>query len=202
MTKADKQLFISKITPWVMLIAGAIAMLASILLAVEVFNRLHDPSYTPACNLNPIFSCTSVADSQQAHVFGFPNYFIGIAGFAAVASLGAALLAGAVFKRWLWRAVQAGITLAMLFTAWLQFESLYRIGALCLYCMVVWASVIPVFWYVTLYNLAHGHIQVPARLKGTVEFAQKHHLDILIAWFLVILVLILKRFWYYWSTLL
>ncbi len=202
MAKADGRLFILKITPWVMLVAGAIAMLASILLAVEVFNRLHDPLYTPVCNLSPIFSCTSVADSPQAHVFGFPNYFIGIAGFAAVASLGAALLAGAAFKRWLWRAVQAGVTLAMLFTAWLQFESLYRIGALCLYCMAIWTSVIPVFWYVALYNLSQGHIPTPARLEGAIAFAQKHHLDILIVWFLVIFALILKRFWYYWSTFL
>jgi hypothetical protein len=29
----------------------------------------------------------------------------------------------------------------------------------------------------------------------------RHHGDILLLWFLIIVALILKRFWYYWSTL-
>lgn len=176
-------------------------MAASIMLSVEVFNRLKDPSYVPVCNLNPILSCTSVADSSQAHAFGFPNYFVGIAGYAAVATIGAALLAGARFKRWFWLAVEAGLFFSIAFLTWLQFQTLYRIGALCIFCMIVWAATIPMFWYTTVYNFREGHLKTPKKLNGVVEFAQKHHLDILVLWFLIILLLILKRFWYYWKTL-
>jgi uncharacterized membrane protein len=56
--------------PWLLLIGGIIVTLASIALSVEVFNRLKNPSFVPVCNLNPILSCTSVADSNQAHAFG------------------------------------------------------------------------------------------------------------------------------------
>lgn len=176
-------------------------MLASIMLSVEVFNKLKDPSFVPVCNLNPVLSCTSVANSAQSHAFGFPNYFIGIAGYAILGTVGVALLAGAKFKRWFWQLVELGLAFAMGFITWLQFQSLYRIGALCIFCMIVWAMTGPMFWYVTLYNLREGNIETPKKLEKTVAFLQRHHGDILLLWFLIIIFLIGKRFWYYWSTL-
>ncbi|HEX5395000.1 MAG TPA: vitamin K epoxide reductase family protein [Candidatus Saccharimonadales bacterium] len=192
---------LAKILPWLLLVGGLVAMVASILLSVEVFNRLKDPNYVPVCNLNPVLSCTNVADSAQSHLFGFPNYFIGIAGYGAVAAIGAAMLAGAKFKRWYWRSLEAGLGLSVLFITWLQFQTLYRIGALCIFCMIVWAATMPMFWYTTLHVLREGYIKTPERLKGVVAFAQKHHGDLLLLWYLVIIALILKRFWYYWQTL-
>jgi uncharacterized membrane protein len=189
------------VLPWLLLVGGLIAMAASIMLSVEVFDRLKNPHYVPVCNLNPVLSCTSVADSNQSHLFGFPNYFIGIAGYAAVATVGAALLAGAQFKRWFWQAVEVGLLLAVAFLTWLQFETLYRIGALCIFCMIVWAVTIPAFWYTTLFSLRQGHIGTPKKLSRVVAFAQRHHADILIVWFLIIIALILKRFWYYFGNL-
>ncbi|HET7529174.1 MAG TPA: vitamin K epoxide reductase family protein [Candidatus Saccharimonadales bacterium] len=189
------------VLPWLLLVAGAIALIASIMLSIEVFDRLKNPAYVPACNLNPILSCTNVADSNQAHLFGFPNYFIGVAGYAAVAAIGAAMLAGAKFARWFWRLTEAGLLFAVAFITWLQFQTLYRIGALCIFCMIVWACTIPMFWYTTLYNLDEGNISLPAVMGKPAAFLRRHHADLVIVWFLIIILLILKRFWYYWSTL-
>lgn len=186
---------------WLFLVGGLIVVWASLMLSIEVFNRLENPHFVPVCNLSPILSCTSVADSTQSHVFGFPNYFIGVAGYAAIAAIGTAMLAGARFKRWFWLIIQAGITFAFLFMSWLQFETLYRIGALCLFCMVLWVMTGPLFWYTTLYNLRVSNIKTPARLRPAVTFAQRYHAEVLLVWFLIIIGLILKRFWYYWSTL-
>src|SRR5476651_233855 len=94
---------LERVLPWLMLVGGIIVMLASIALSVEIFNRLKNPHYVPICNLSPVLSCTSVADSNQSHAFGFPNYFIGIGAYAAVAAIGLGLLAGAKFKRWFWQ---------------------------------------------------------------------------------------------------
>lgn len=189
--------------PWILLVGGMIALVASVMLSIEVFDRLKNPDYVPACNLNPILSCTSVADSNQAHIFGFPNYFIGIAGYAAVAAIGAVLIAGARFKKWFWQTAQAGMLLAFVFISWLQFQTLYRIGALCIFCMVVWAATGPMFWYLTLYNLDAGYVpkKLTSKFRRTIYFARRHHADILAAWFILIILLILKRFWYYWSGL-
>jgi uncharacterized membrane protein len=199
---AKKQAWtLPRVLPWMLLVGGTIALVASIMLSIEVFDRLKNPNFVPVCNLNPVLSCTSVADSNQAHAFGFPNYFIGIAGYAVVAFIGVAMLAGAQFKRWFWRLVEAGLLFSFAFITWLQFQTLYRIGALCLFCMIVWAMTGPMFWYTTLYNLRQGNIKTPKKLSRAVSFAQAHHGDILLLWFLLIIGLILKRFWYYWSTL-
>ena len=198
---SNKQWTLENILPWLLLVCGLVAMVASLLLSIEVFDRLKNPHYVPICNLNPILSCTSVADSPQSHLFGFPNYFIGIAGYAAVATIGIAMLAGAKLKRWFWQLVEVGLILAIVFITWLQFETLYRIGALCIFCMIVWVTTMPAFWYATLYNLHSGHIKTPRKLAAVVAFIQRHHADILIFWYVVIIALILKRFWYYWSTL-
>jgi uncharacterized membrane protein len=197
----QKSLSLKVALPWLLIILGAIALLASIMLSIEVFDRLKNPSYVPVCNLNPVLSCTSVADSNQAHAFGFPNYFIGIAGYGIVMAAGGAILAANRLKRWFWLTLNVGLLLAAVFLHWLIFQTLYRIGALCIFCMVVWATTIPMLWYLTLHNLDTKAIKTPRRLRGVIGFARRHHGDILLGWFLLIIVLILKRFWYYWSGL-
>lgn len=200
--QAEQKWTIGTVLPWLLLIGGIIVTAASIALSVEVFNRLKNPNFVPICNLNPVLSCTNVADSSQAHAFGIPNYFLGIAGYGAISAVGLAMLAGAQFKRWFWRLMEAGLVFAFLFMTYLQFQTLYRIGALCLFCMVLWVFTWPLFWYTTLYNLKQGNIALPKHLEGLTAFAYRFHAEILTSWYLVVIALILKRFWYYWKTVL
>lgn len=182
-------------------ILGFIGFLASADLSIEKVHLLKDPSYEPTCNISPLLSCGSVMSTSQAEAFGFPNPFIGVAGFAIVTTVGMALLAGATFKRWFWLGLQAGTVFGVVFIHWLAYQSIYNIGALCPYCMVVWSVTIPTFWYVLLYNIRQGHIKLPEKLAGVNRFAQKHHGDILLFWYALILLAILTHFWYYWKTL-
>lgn len=197
----NKKWTLEQTLPWLLLIGGALGLLASFILTIEKFDALQNPNYSAVCDLNPVLSCSSVTASAQAAAFGFPNPFLGIAGYAVLATVGAALLAGAQFKRWFWRLSNLGLLFAMGFVTWLQYQSLYKIGALCIFCMVVWSVTAPMFWYTTLYNLRKGHLGLPARLDKAVAFAQRHHADILLSWYVIIIALIIKRFWYYWSTL-
>ncbi len=196
-----QKITLTRAIPLILLIGGLIGTLASAILFQEHLNALKDPNYVPACNLNPIFSCSTVSGSDQATAFGIYNGFLGLPGFAIVSFTGLALLAGANFKRWLWRLVNLGLLFAVGFVTWLQFETLERIGALCIFCMVIWAVTIPMFWYLTLYNLEAGNITPPANLKRLAAFARRHHADVLIVWYLIIILVILHRFWYYWKTL-
>jgi hypothetical protein len=75
----------------------------------------------------------------------------------------------------------------------------YRIGALCPYCMVVWVVTIVMFWYVTLHNLDRGHL--PGLRSGAATLV-KLHTVVPVAWLLVLAALIGEHFWYYWRTLL
>ena len=188
--------------PYLLVIAGVIGMIAAFILTMEKMALLKDPSFQPSCNINPVLSCGSIIRTPQASAFGFPNPFIGLAGYAVVITVGMGLLAGAKFKRWFWLGLQAGTVLGLVFVHWLAYESLYDIGALCIYCMIVWVVTIALFWYTLLYNLREGTIKLPKSLQKAGYFAQRHHLDILIAWYVIFILLILNRFWYYWSTLL
>jgi len=184
-----------------LVICGTVGLIAAFVLTMEKMSLLSNPSYQPSCNLNPVLSCGSIIRTEQASAFGFPNPFIGLAGFSVVITVGMGLLAGASYKKWFWRGLNAGALFGFVFIHWLFYESLYDIGALCMYCMAVWAITAPIFWYTTLYNLRNKNLPTPKSLRGVVDFAQKHHADILIVWYLFIILSIASRFWYYWSTL-
>ncbi|MDB5185539.1 MAG: Vitamin epoxide reductase [Candidatus Saccharibacteria bacterium] len=188
--------------PWILVIGGIIGFICAFIIMFEKLHLLANPAYKPSCSINPIISCGSVMSSWQGSVFGFPNPILGLAGFSIVTTIGMAMLAGAKFKRWFWLGLQAGAIFGVVFVHWLFFQSVYRIEALCPYCIVVWTVTIPIFWYTTLHNLREGFIATPKRLKGLANFLQRHHGDILIVWFIVIAGLILHHFWYYWQTLL
>ncbi len=182
-------------------VLGIIGFIASADLSIEKVHLLRDPGYEPSCNLSPLLSCGSVMVTEQAEAFGFPNPFIGVAGFAIITTVGMALLAGATFKRWFWLGLQAGTIFGVLFVTWLQYQSIYNIGALCPYCIVVWVVTIPIFLYVFLYNLRHDYIRLPKALRGAGSLIQKNHGNVLLIWYTLIFLAILTHFWYYWETL-
>jgi uncharacterized membrane protein len=184
-----------------LLTGGLIGFLAALVLAVEKYALLADPAYVPTCSLNPILSCGSVMTSPQAEAFGFPNPLLGVAGFPVVAATGAALVAGGRLAEWFWGSLQAGVTAAVVFVHWLMFASLYRIEALCPYCMVVWAVTIPLFTAVTLRNLTAWAPRLPSRVNAVVAALRARHSVLLTTWFLLIAAAIIQRFWLYWSTL-
>ena len=186
--------------PWLLLVGGLIGLAAAFVLTVEKIELLIDPSYEPSCSINPVLSCGSVMVTPQASAFGFPNSLMGVAGFAMVAATGAALLAGARLRAWYWAGLQAGVIFGAVFVHWLIGQSLYRIGALCPYCMIVWSVTIPIFWYVTLRNLALVADRLPGPVRAVVSTLGRVHGAVLTAWFLTVLVLILVRFWDFWIS--
>ncbi|MFC8850080.1 MULTISPECIES: vitamin K epoxide reductase family protein [unclassified Micromonospora] len=190
--------FAAQIVPWILAVGGGIGLLAALTLTIEKVNLLTDPAYRPSCSINPILSCGSVMVTPQASAFGFPNPLIGIVGFSVVTTVGVLLLARVGLPRWCWLGLQLGATFGVLFVHWLIYQSVYRIGALCPYCMVVWVVTIAIFWYVTLYNLHRRHLPAPAASTVLVRL----HTVGLAVWYLVIAVLIGIEFWFYWRTLL
>lgn len=204
MTKKQQPLMkrtLPQVIGLLLVVLGMIGFLASADIAIEKTALLKNPNYEPSCNLSPLLSCGSVMATKQAEAFGFPNPFIGIAGFAIVVTVGMGILAGANYKRWFWLGLQAGTLFGVGFVTWLQYQSIFVIEALCPWCMVVWSVTIPIFLYTLVYNLREGHLRLPQKYKGFTEFMQKNHANILIFWYLAIFLTILIKFWYYWSTL-
>lgn len=198
-TKTSPLSKLGKVLPWLLVIGGIIGIFASVMITIEKFDLASNPHYQPVCDLNPIISCGSVMASKQAHAFGFMNTYVGIVGFPILVTVGMAIFAGARFKRWFWQGMQVGLTFGIFFAYWLLFESVFRIRALCPYCLSVDVALTVVFWYVTLYNFYNGHLTLPTSLKTTGRFVRRHHADILVAWFLIVIAVILHHFWYYFG---
>ncbi|MBF6365035.1 vitamin K epoxide reductase family protein [Nocardia puris] len=178
---------------WLLLIGGLAGWLASVTLTVERFKLFTDPGYVPSCSLNPVLSCGSVMETDQASVFGFPNPILGIVGFSVVVTLGVLAVAGVGLPRWVWGGLWLGTLAGIVFVCWLIFQSLYRIGALCPYCMVVWAVITPLFAVVTdqLWGGQRGPLGIVAEWRWT----------LVVVFFAVVLLLIFLRFQDYWLSL-
>jgi uncharacterized membrane protein len=143
-------------TAWLMVVLGAVGLVASAALMIERIAVATDPDYVPSCSINPIVTCTSAMLSPQGEVFGFPNPLLGVAGFPVIIATGAAMLAGARMARWYWTGLWLGGLGAVAFMHWLIVESLFSIEALCPYCMVVWVATTPLFAVVSAYALPRG----------------------------------------------
>ncbi len=183
---------------WWVLIGGVIGLLASTALMVEKIRILLDPAYVPLCNVNPIVSCGSVMTTPQASLLGFPNPLVGVAGFTVVVVTGVLAVAKVPLPRWYWMGLAAGILAGVAFVHWLAFQSLYRIGALCPYCMVVWAAI------VTLLVVVASILFGPAaqnRERAAARLLYQWRWSLATLWFTTIFLLIMVRFWDYWSTL-
>jgi uncharacterized membrane protein len=182
---------------WLLVITGAAGLLASWVITIDKFKLLEDPSFTPGCSLNPVVSCGNIMKSEQASAFGFPNPMLGLVAYAMVIAIGVALLAGARYRRWYWLGLNAGTLFGVGFCSWLQYQSLYSINALCLWCCLAWAATIVMFSYVTLHNIKHRFIRVPEGLrKGLLEF----HWVPPVLWTGGIGMLILTRWWTFWTS--
>jgi uncharacterized membrane protein len=178
---------------WV-LIAGVVGLVAAFTLTVEKIEILIDPAYVPSCSINPVLSCGSVMVTEQASVFGFPNPLIGIVAFSLVVVTGVLAVAKVALPRWYWVGLALGTLLGAAFVHWLIFQSLYRIGALCPYCMAVWAVTIPLF-------VVTAGIAAQPITNGFVRVLYTWRWSLVAVWFTALILMILARFWDYWSTL-
>jgi uncharacterized membrane protein len=180
---------------WV-LVAGAVGLAAALTLTIEKIQILINPDYVPSCSINPVLSCGSVMITPQASAFGFPNPLIGIVAFTVVVLTGVLAVAKVPLPRWYWGGLAVGTLLGVAFIHWLIFQSLYRIGALCPYCMVVWAVTIPLLVVVASIALA------PQLENGAARLVHQWRWSLVTLWFTALILMILVRFWNYWSTLL
>jgi len=180
-----------------LVITGAAGLLAAWIITIDKFKLLEDPNFTPGCSLNPVVACSNIMKSDQAAAFGFPNPMLGMATYPVIIGIGLALLAGARFRSWYWLGMNAGTLFGVGFCTWLQYQSLYDINSLCLWCCLAWVATIFMFCYVTTHNIKHRIIPAPNWLRnGLTEF----HWVPPVLWVGIIGMLILTRWWDFWTS--
>ncbi|GAA2182024.1 vitamin K epoxide reductase family protein [Leucobacter tardus] len=129
------------------IVLGAIGWFAAFELLTEYMKTLSNPDYAPNCNISILVTCGPNMDSWQGSLLGFSNTIIGVSAFIAPIAVGVALLAGATFDRWFWIAYRVGLALGFVFILWLAYQSVFSLGTLCPWCIVVWSVMTPLFWF-------------------------------------------------------
>jgi uncharacterized membrane protein len=142
-----------------LLVTGAVGLYGAVRLTIDEFVVAGNPHAQLSCDVNPFVSCSDVMASWQGHLFGFPNPILGVMGFVAPIAVGVLLLFGAVVQsKGFWTLFNAGVFLAWVFVTWLFVQTVFSIGRLCPWCMLVWSVTIPMFWIFTIWNLRNGNL--------------------------------------------
>ena len=171
--------------------AGLIALISSAILVYERLQIYIDAGHSTVCDINALLSCGTVMRTPQAEAFGFPNPFIGLVGFSIVVTIGAAMMAGAQFKKWFWVCMNIGLAAATAFIMWLWYQTTFQINALCLFCMIVWIMTITLFVKTTVRNISAGVIQASQSMR---ESARGWSWFVISLWLILIFGIIVIRF--------
>lgn len=162
-----------------MLISAAISLLASIVLSIDAVVLAATPDTVLACDLNAVVSCGAVAEAWQAHVFGFPNAFIGMATEPVVITIAVASLGGTRFPRWFMCCGQIGYLLGLVFAFWLFGQSLFVIGSVCPWCLTITVTTTITFLTFLHWNLQENNLYLPVRAHARALVALRMGLDVL-----------------------
>ena len=188
--KSDRVLFS------VMLLGGLAALIASFVLTLEKFHLYDDPNAILSCSINLVLNCTTVMETWQSEVFGFPNMIIGLMAYSVVVTMALAGLAAVKFPRW-WLIVQnIGFGLGLLFAYWLFFQSLYDIQVLCPWCLIVTTATTLIFSSMLHYNLKQNTFKFAEKTNKRVQrfLSAGYHQMIVLAWIALMVVLVFLKF--------
>ena len=178
-----------------MLGSAVLSLTAAFVLSVDAVRLAANPQTSLSCNINAVISCGTVGASWQAHLLGFPNAYLGMLAEPVVITIAVASLGGVKFPRWFMFAAQIVYTLGLIFAYWLFSQSMFVIGALCPWCLLVTVSTTLVFATLTHVNVRDGNLPIsPAmqkRLAGWVE-ADLDGIAVVIWILVLVLVTVLK----------
>jgi uncharacterized membrane protein len=179
-----------------MLLSAGLSLTASFVLAVDAVRLAADPAARLSCNINAVISCGTVGSSWQAHLFGFPNAFLGLVAEPVVITIAVASLGGVRFPRWFMFAAQLVYTAGAVFAYWLFYQSMFVIGALCPWCLLVTVSTTLVFATLTHVNIRDGNLPLPRRAAGPLRAGLDAGLDAVAVtiWLLVLVLAVALRY--------
>lgn len=178
-----------------MLVSACLSLTASFVLSIDAVRLAADPGVSLSCNISAVISCGTVGSSWQAQLFGFPNAFLGLIAEPVVITIAVASLGGVRFPRWFMFSAQVVYSFGFVFAYWLFYQSMFNIGALCPWCLLVTASTTLVFSTLTHVNIRDGNLLLPPRIGAAWKDAVDAGYDAVIVaiWLLTLaLVIVLK----------
>lgn len=172
-----------------MLVGALLSLLASFVLSVEAVELAANPNADLACSINVVLNCATVGVHESAHMFGFPNSFLGLIAEPVVITVAIAGLAGVKFPRLFMFAAQIGYTLGFIFALVLLYISMFIIQALCPWCLLVTLTTTFVFFAITRYNIRENNLYLPKKVQKALQKWVAKDFDKLLLWTFVMMVI-------------
>jgi uncharacterized membrane protein len=142
---------------WTLLSIGAgIGLIASFLQTLEKLALLENKSVPLVCDINSVFSCSTVLAAPQSSLFGFPNSLICIMVFTTFLVVGLTGATGGQIGKGMKKTLLGLAIFMLLFALWFLFTSTFVIGSICVFCLFCFAGLLLVnlaMWRLTLEDL-------------------------------------------------
>lgn len=180
----------------IMLLGGVAALAAAFVLTLEKFHLYEDPDAILSCSINIVLNCTTVMQTWQSSVFGFPNMVIGLMAYSVVVTMALAGLVGVKFPRWWLIKANIGFLLGLIFAYWLFFQSVYDIQVLCPWCLIVTTATTLIFSSMLHFNLKQNTFGLSKKLNDRVQrfLEGGYHQMIVLSWIALMVVLVVLKF--------
>lgn len=179
-----------------MLFSACLSLLAAFVLSVDAVILAGDKNAALTCNINSVISCGKVGVSWQAQVFGFPNAFLGLIFEPIVITIALAGLGKVRFPRWFMFAAQCIYTIAIGFAYWLFSQSMFVIGSLCPWCLLVTLSTTLVFMTLLHANVLQDNLFLSRRAQRRALELTKADVDVYLtaAWLVLLVAAVVLKY--------
>lgn len=148
-----------------MLVGAILSLIASFALSAEAITLAENPNAQLSCSVNVVLNCATVGVHPSASFLGFPNSFFGLMAEPVVITVAIAGLAGVRFPRLFMFTAQIFYTIGFIFALVLFYISMFIIGALCPWCLLVTLTTTFVWFAITRYNIREGNLYLSKQLQ-------------------------------------
>ena len=173
----------------ILTVGAGVGFIASFLQMLGKITLLKNSDSVLSCNLNSVFSCSNILNAHQSSVFGFPNSLLCIAFFALLLSVGLVGWTGSVVKPKLLFVYQAMSLFFAGFGFWYFWQSIFNVGALCVYCLFCYGGVLLING--ALLRLNYKNLPFGKKVMLAVDRLVSRGADIFF-WCLIALVIVLE----------
>lgn len=136
MKKQQKSLYL------IMIIGAVAGFVASFWQLLDKLTLLKNSHALLSCNLNSVFNCSNVLNAPQSSVFGFPNALMCTILFTIMLIASLVGLTGSEIVKILRFVFQFLSLFMMTFGLWYLWESIFRVGDLCIFCVFCFSGVL------------------------------------------------------------
>ncbi len=179
--------------PRILVGASLVGLIASFWQTVERVNMLKFPSKELSCNISPVVDCGGVLGDGLAAVFGPPNALIGVVVFSLLLAFGLQRLQGGKWNSLVRKIAVVFSVIIMLFSLWFFWVSLYVLGKICIFCVFIWASSMPIGIYG-----AKDYLESMKKPTGIFrwkrDLLEKHSFTILLSVYSLMIILFFLKF--------